>query len=252
MTRETELQKEENDKIQEEYEKMKSKIQSDIDTVKQKLKEERADKMRQLSLDRDERIAAIKEKHDKEVSRLRHQLQQATDETTVLRQKEKEESDRADKLQHELMSLKKSAQDKEDQVITQERRLASFIAENEQSLIEIQQDGERRIGQAKRDRASKERELAKLIDKIPKQREALAKEVDDLRHENETEIELAETKIHKMRESKKSMLQKASAKLISLQQETANIEKEMDTARKSKLLGKKVLGRTGKSSSTKR
>ena len=236
--------------MKEEYEKMKSKIQSDIDTVKQKLKEERADKMRQLSLDRDERITAIKEKHDKEVSRLRHQLQQATDETTGLRQKEKEESDRADKLQHELSSLKRSVQDKEDQVITQERRLASFIAENEQSLIEIQQNGERRIAQARRDKASTETELAKLIDKLPKQREALAKELDDLRHENETEIELAENKIHKMLESKKSMLQKASAKLLGLQQETTNIEKEMDTARKSKLLGKKVLGRKGKSSST--
>ena len=92
VTRETELQKEENDKIQEEYETIKRKILSDIDTVKQKLKEERVDKKRQLSLDRDERIAAIKRKHDQEVARLRHQLQQATDETTVLRQKEKEES----------------------------------------------------------------------------------------------------------------------------------------------------------------
>ena len=39
----------------------------------------------------------------------------------------------------------------------------------------------------------------------------------------------------------------ATTTLLSLQQETANIEKEMDTARKSKLLAKKASGRRIKS-----
>lgn len=47
MTRETELQAEEEMKIKDEYDKMKSKVQAEINLVKRKLKEESLERRRQ-------------------------------------------------------------------------------------------------------------------------------------------------------------------------------------------------------------
>jgi transglutaminase/protease-like cytokinesis protein 3 len=79
-------------------------------------------------------------------------------------------------------------------------------------------------------------EFDKLVANRPKQMEQMAKEIDDLRATNDGEMKLAESKVRAMLESKKSVVEGASAQLLKLRNDTSNIERELDEARKKKLL----------------
>lgn len=165
-------------------------------------------------------------------------MQQATKESSLLQQKQAEETRIVNDLQTKLSSLKDLVHDKEDQVIIQERRLDAFLKECDQQVEDIQRDGERRVTQARNDVAALEKELDILIASQPVQKDERAKELEVLKASNKEEIALAESKVRDMLEKKESLLQEASIKLHNLRQETAEVEREMDEARKISLLGK--------------
>lgn len=118
----------------------------------------------------------------------------------------------------------------------QERKLAAYIKECEQQVMDIQQDGERRVAHARNEKTSREKELDRLIRSHPKQQDDWANELEKLKASNAQEIALAESKVRAMLENKQFSLERASAKLLNLRQETANIERELDEARKMKVL----------------
>ena len=181
---------------------------------------------------------AIQEEHDKEIQRLERKLQQATKESSLLQLKQAEETRIVNDLQTKLSSLKDLVREKEDQIIIQERRLDALLQECDQQVEDIQQDGERRVTQARNDVAALEKELDKLIASQPVQEDERAKELEGIRASNKEEIALAESKVRDMLEKKESLLQEASIKLHNLRQETAEVEREMDEARKISVLGK--------------
>ena len=165
-------------------------------------------------------------------------MQQATKESSLLQLKQAEETRIVNDLQTKLSSLKDLVREKEDQIIIQERRLDALLQECDQQVEDIQQDGERRVTQARNDVAALEKELDKLIASQPVQEDERAKELEGIRASNKEEIALAESKVRDMLEKKESLLQEASIKLHNLRQETAEVEREMDEARKISVLGK--------------
>ena len=152
----------------------------------------------------------------------------------MLQQKDAEKSRLADELQNRQNQKKESLQEKENHALVQEKRLVAFTKECGRQMVDIQQDGARRVAQARNEKEAKEKTLDNLISNHPKQQDEWAKELEDLKADNSEEIVLAETKVRSMIENKKSLWEGASAKLFHLRQETANIEKQLDDARKSK------------------
>lgn len=215
--------------------RMRDKFQSDVDMVKQKLREERIEKRQEMELDKAEKEKATRAKYDSETRRLDDNLQEAKREVTMLQQKQTEESCQVNNLQSKLSILKDSIQQKEDQALIQQQRLVAFNKESEQQIIEIQNDGERRVAQAMTQKAMLEKELDKLIADLPSAINLRNKEREDLESINAEEIVLAEGKIRSMIEKKKSMLEAASTKLLHLRQDAARVEKELDAARKATL-----------------
>ena len=183
-------------------------------------------------------LQAIKAEHNTEIERLQTQLDEVTSKTQSLQQREAEESHTVEDSHKELSRLKDLTQEKEDQIIVQERKLASLREETDNKVADIQQDGKRRIKQAEYDRAAVEKQFDALIASHPKQRDFLIDELDDVKADNEKELKLADDKINAMLENRKCMLKDASAELLRLRKETGRIEKEVDDARKAKVLGK--------------
>ena len=164
-------------------------------------------------------------------------MRKVTNETTTLRQKEARESHFAKELQKKHSRMKESIQEKEDQVATKERRLVSFSNECDQEISNLQQDGERIVKQTKINKASLEKELDRLIANRPKQQDSWALALDELKALHDEEIALAEKKVRALIDRQKAMLEAESAKLLSLRKETADMDRELDNARKTGVLG---------------
>ncbi|KAL3821943.1 LOW QUALITY PROTEIN: hypothetical protein ACHAXA_004431 [Cyclostephanos tholiformis] len=222
IQREIELRSEEESKLKEEGDNMKRKAQADIDMVRRKLEEE-------VQVRLAERTAA-------EISRLKKQLEQCRGESEALVQKEAEESRLVGDLQTKLSGLLNFVHTRECELLDQERRLLTYEKECKEQLAEIRNEGEKKIAQINSDKASLVVELDKLMTNRPKRIETWAKEMDDLRAKNDGEIRLAESKVGAMLEGKKSALSGASEILLKLRDDTDNLERELDEARKKKLL----------------
>jgi hypothetical protein len=215
---------------------MKRKAQSDIDLVKRKINEERIEKKKKDQMILDERSAVIRDEHDAEVQRLEEQLEQCTHKSETLMQNEVEETRLVGEQQKNLSELLGIVRTKEDALMIEARRLSSYAEECDEQIAEIRKDGERRIAQVRNDKASLEVELDKLVANHPKEKEQMAKEMDDLRVKNGGEMEVAKSKVRAMIESKKFVVEGASAQLLKLRNDTSNVEIELDEARKKKLL----------------
>lgn len=162
-------------------------------------------------------------------------MEQCSLEADTLMQKEAEESRLLGELQNKLSELLEFVRKREDEIMTKERRLSSYVEECDEQITEIRKDGERRIALIRNEKASLEVEVDKLVANRPKLMEQWAKEVDDLRTKNDEEMKLAEIKVRAMLEGKKSVLEGALAKLLNLRNDTSTIERELDEARKKKL-----------------
>ncbi|KAL7550907.1 hypothetical protein ACHAWF_014117 [Thalassiosira exigua] len=258
IRREGELQREEEQKLKDEHMRMKEKVQGEIDLVRRKLNEEKKEKMQQAERERSEmdRVSemcnvptsppirtmanyhqAVKEEYDSKVLRLEKELEQAAKEYATLQQKEAEESRLVD-MKAKLFDLKDALLDKEDEVALQKQRLESLAQESEEQSIEAKRDGARRLAQAKHDKQLLEKELDQLIAEFPKRQEEHRKELQVLKDTNAEEVALAEGKVRTMIDRKEAMLQEASSQLLRRRQEVADLEREMDEARKAKLLEK--------------
>ena len=235
-TKETELQAKQDKQLQNEYDKMKCAMESDINRVKQKLIQEKNEKISQAKHDIDKKIADIKHQHDAETQRLIDRLDQATHEMSTLQHKEVGESRAVADLQKQLQSKRINQHEKKDQILTNEQKLAAFIQDSEEQMS-CTQEGRRRVGRAKRDLVQRAEELDNLIDSRPQTHNGRAKELEELRQENDDEILLTESKIDDMLASKRAVLEAASNKLRGLQQESEDIDRKLDQARR-KSLGK--------------
>ena len=236
-TKETELQAKQDKQLQNEYDKMKCAMESDINRVKQKLIQEKNEKISQAKHDIDEKVADIKHQHDAETQRLIDRLDQATHEMSTLQHKEVGESRAVADLQKQLQSKRINQHEKKDQILFYEQKLAAFIQDSEEQMLEVQQEGRRRVGRAKRDLVQRAEELNNLIDSRPQTHNDRAKELE-LRQENEDEILLAKSKIDEMLDSKRAVLEAVSNKLRGLQQESEDIDRKLDQARRKSLVGK--------------
>ena len=236
LQREKMLQSEEESKLKDVGDNMKRKVQSDIDLVKRKINEERTEKRKEEQTKLAERSAVIEDEHYAEVQRLEEQLEQCTHESDTLMQKEVEESRSVGELQNKLSELLEILHTREDAIMIEARRLSSFEKECDKQTAELCREGERRIAQLRNDKASLEVEFDKLAANRPKQKEQMAKEIDDLRVKNGGEMTLAESKVRAMLESKTTVVDGALAQLLKLRNDTSNVERDLDEARKKKLL----------------
>ena len=64
-------------------------------------------------------------------------------------------------------------------------------------MVNIQQDGARKVAQARNEKEAQEKTLDNLISNHPKQQDEWAKELEDLKADNSEEIALAETKVRR-------------------------------------------------------
>lgn len=237
-TKETELQAKQDKQLQEEQDKMKCAMESDINRVKQKLIQEKNEKIRQSKHDIDKKISDIKHQHDAETQRLTDRLDQATHEMSIFLHREVEESRAVADLQKQLSKMNSVQHDKKDRILLYEQKLAAFIHDSEEQMLEVQQEGQRRVGRAKRELVQRAEELNTLIDSRPQTHNDRTKELEEVQQMNEDEILLAEAKIDEMLDSKGAVLEAASNKLRGLQRESENIDKKLEQARRRSLGGK--------------
>lgn len=235
-TKETELQAKQDKQLQEEQDKMKCAMESDIDRVKQKLMQEKNEKISQARHEVDKKISDIKHQHDAETQRLTDRLDQATHEMSIFLHREVEESRAVADLQMQFSKMNSVQHDKKDRILLYEQKLAAFIQDSEEQMIEVQQEGQRRVGRAKRDLVQRAEEL--IVDSRPQTHNDREKQLEELRQMHEDEILLAEAKIDEMLDSKGAVLEAASNKLRGLQQESENIDRNLDQARRKSLGGK--------------
>lgn len=162
-TKETELQAKQDKQLQEKQEKMKCAMESDIDRVKQKLIQEKNEKIRQSKHDIDEKNATIKHQHDAETQRLTDRLDQATHETSILQHREVEESRAVADLQMQFSKMNSVQHEKKDRILLYEQKLAAFIQDSEEQMLEVANEGQHRVGRAKRDLVQRAEELNNLL-----------------------------------------------------------------------------------------
>ena len=167
-----------------------------------------------------------------EIQELERKLKHATHETSAFWHKETEESIFVEELQKKHSCIKESIQEKEDKVVIQERRLSAFVKGCNQQMLNIQEDGERRGKERRFEKSNLEKHLEILITNNPKQQDSEMREMDELKAKHSTEIELADVKIQALMKSKQTLLEGASEKLLCLRRQTANVEIELDEARK--------------------
>ena len=212
-------------------------MESDIDRIKHKLIQEKNKKISQAKHDIDEKISAIKHQHDTETQRLTDKLDQATNEMSSLLHREVEESRAVADLQKQFLKMNSVQHEKKDRILLYEQKLAAFIQDSEEQMIEVANDGERRVGRAKRELVQRAEKLNNLIDSRPQTHNDRTKEMEELQQMNEDEILLAEAKIDEMLDSKRAVLEAASNKLRGLQQESEEIDRKLDQARRRSLGG---------------
>ena len=233
--RETQLQKEEESKVKEEGDITKRKAQSDIDLVKRSLEEEKKEHMRKEQARLAERTAA-------ERKRLVKQLEQCRGEAEALVEKETEESRIVGELQTKMSGLLDFLRIREAELLLTETKSTSYAEECNAQIAAIRNEGEKKIGQINNDKASLEAELDKLVETRPKRIEHWAKEINDLRAALDGEITTAESKVRAMLESKKAVLDGASEKLKKVSDDARSLDRELEEARKRKLL-QPIVGR---------
>jgi hypothetical protein len=233
--RETQLQKEEESKVKEEGDITKRKAQSDIDLVKRSLEEEKKEHMRKEQARLAERTAA-------ERKRLVKQLEQCRGEAEALVEKETEESRIVGELQTKMSGLLDFLRIREAELLLNETKSTSYAEECNAQIAAIRNEGEKKIGQINNDKASLEAELDKLVETRPKRIEHWAKEINDLRAALDGEITTAESKVRAMLESKKAVLDGASEKLKKVSDDARSLDRELEEARKRKLL-QPIVGR---------
>lgn len=237
IRREAELNEDEKRKMEGEHAKMKNKIQSDIDLAKQKLREEKIEKRRRIKMDLAEKEMTVKEAYDAEIQSLERKIEQATKESFALRREETDKSCGINEMQTRLENKQRKKFAEEARTID-EVKLAKLERDLGQQAADIRQDGERKVAQARNEKENLEKTLGNLIASYPKQQDEWAKEIESLKANSEDEIALAEMKVRAMIENKTDQLKNASAKLFGLREVTTDIEKQIDDARKIKLLGK--------------
>jgi len=100
----------------------------------------------------------------------------------------------------------------------------------------MQQDGERQISKSKNDLHYLEKKLDDLIAGHSKTLEERSSQVKDLKQKFVREMEMARSKVDAILEKKQQMVEEASVRLLELNKEVTRVQKELDDARKKKLL----------------
>lgn len=230
------LQSEEESKAKEEVDIAKHKAQSDIALVKRRLEEEEKEQREKEQVRRAERNAVRNKLAAAERKRLEKLLEQCREEAEALNEKEAEESRIVSEMQTKMSGLLNFVRTREAELLNEEKRLSSFAEECNEQIAKIRDEGEKKNARINNDKALLEVELDNLVANRPRRIENWAKEVDDLRAKNDGEITIAENKVRAMLESKKAVLAGASEKLHKLRDDTGRLDRELDEARKMKLL----------------
>jgi 2-hydroxychromene-2-carboxylate isomerase len=155
----------------------------------------------------------------------------------MLTTREKEESSSIAGLQAKITLLKASIHENEDLVIIQERAFESFTYECQQIVADAKSYGEKKISLAKTELLSLKKELNHLIATHPQRVNERNKELNELKAMYADEIRLAQAKVAAMLDKKRSLVEDASAKLLRLQNDIAEIERQIDEARSRKIWG---------------
>lgn len=182
-------------------------------------------------------LQAKKKQQDKDLRRLEEKSNSLAKKHGRLKQREGEALCLRKELQSELKRLEMTVHEREQELATQERRHIQGAEVNDQKLDVIRQDGERRVRHETAENEALDKSLQHLIADTDSKTAGFGKELGNLRADNADEQSLARDKVRVMVENKKSALQNETAKLYSLRQVTANIEKQLDDARMAKVLG---------------
>merc|ERR1711966_467541 len=219
VMREAALKEEEAQKIQDDNMKLKAKIQSDVDFIEQKLREDEREKNQQINIDIARNKAAMKE-------------------FDMLKQREAKQSCIANELEDNLSLLKVSFREVENQVISKEKKLAAVVNDCGHRLANTKKDGQRHMIQLRHEKEALEKRLYSLIAIHPKQQEEWTEMLKSLKTDNAGEMSFAKKNVDAMIQNKKSLLEREREQLFHLQQETAQLKRQLNGARISKIVGK--------------
>ena len=177
--------------------------------------------------------AAFKE----DLKSIQTELNKAQEATSALNMREKEAQSKLVELKQKVSSLQALIHEKEDRIIVQESSFKTFVKSCDQAIADKKKDADRKIMLANQDLTALEEELNRMIATHPVRLEAKRKDLDSLKAQYRDEIQLANDKVSVMLERKRKAVEEASARLSSLVTVTAQLEKQIDEARASKILG---------------
>jgi len=132
--------------------------------------------------------------------------------------------------------LKSSIQEKEDQTLFHENEQSRFATEYDQIVSDKKNQGERKISLAKSNLLLMEKALADLISSRPQRADEQSNELNALKSKHAEEIQIAQGKVAAMLDKKNIMIEHASLRLVSLQRDIAELERQTDEARSRKIL----------------
>ena len=112
-----------------------------------------------------------------------------------------------------------------------------FTKQLDQANADKKKDADRKIMSARQDFITLEEEFNNLIATHPQRLEEQTKESDSLKAQHQDEIQVAKDKVSAMIEHKRKVVDETSLKLSSLVEVIAQLEKQIDEARASKILG---------------
>ena len=166
-------------------------------------------------------------------------LSQAREATSVLVKQEANTKSNVVELRQKASVLQASIHEKEDTRFVQEGSFVEFAKQLDQAIADKKKDADRKIMSARQDLITLEEEVNNLIATHPQRLEAQRKYLDSLKAQHQDDIQLAKDKVSAMIEHKRKAVDETSFKLSSLVELIAQLEKQIDEARASKILGGK-------------
>lgn len=180
----------------------------------------------------------MKEEYDVDVKKLQCLSNEARKEFDMLKQREAKQSCIANELEDNLSLLKVSFREVENQVISKEKKLAAVVNDCGHRLANTKKDGQRHMIQLRHEKEALEKRLDSLIAIHPKQQEEWTEMLKSLKTDNAGEMSFAKKNVDAMIQNKKSLLEREREQLFHLQQETAQLKRQLNGARISKIVGK--------------
>ena len=138
-------------------------------------------------------------------------------------------------MKTKIKMIRRSIHEKEDQALLQENAFRSFATECDQMVLDRKNQGERKTSSARSDLLSLEKTLDHLIATHPHRVDERNEELNALKIKHSEEMQIAQDKVSALLDKKKITIEHDSRRLVSLQQDIAEIERQLAKARSEKI-----------------